>query len=206
MDLPTRVVFLGCPPGEEVANALSQWQTHLHEDLAAGPAQSAVRWILRPALHLTLHYLGPLGLPQIRSVQSDLGEVLEHFRAVPFALGKPGVFPQASRPRGIWIEIRDLQDQLRPLHAELYGVLQNLGLESRSARFHPHFTIGRLPRSVNRNQRQTIVRTVQAASSRQTGISCQGELDRVHLYESLPQPGGNAYCPLSTWPLIRNKA
>lgn len=202
----TRTVFLGCPPDPETVASLCRWQTRLQADLSTGPAQNAVRWVRRSSLHLTLHYLGSLATPQIQSLQAHTGEILTHGTAIPCPLGDPGVFPHASHPRGVWVAVQDAQGQLSQLHAALHRMLRDLGLESRSERLRPHFTIGRLPRSIPRSQRRLIVQSVQKAHAQYAGPSGPGVLDRVHLYESLPQPGGNAYPPLATWPLILTSA
>ncbi len=199
-------VFLGCPLGTEAADALVHWQTQLQDNLAAGPASQAVRWIARPSLHLTLHYLGPLRSAQIRSLQSHLGQILDYQAAMPLQLGSPGIIPPAARPRGIWIELVDVQDQLCLLHGALHDMLRTLNLESRSARLRPHITIGRLPRSIQHSQRHAIIQTVRIAQSTQHGSVCSGTLDRIHLYESHRQPGGNTYHPRLTWSLLPTTA
>ncbi len=202
----SHTVFLGCPPDPETVVALSAWQTRLQADLTTGPAALAVRWIRRPALHLTIHYLGTLAAPQIQSVQARVAAILADRAAISCCLGEPGVFPQASRPRGIWVELHDIQGQLRQLHADLYGALLHLKLARLSAHLRPHITIGRLSRSVPRSQQRVIAYSVQTAHSWRPGPSVQGVLDRVHLYESLQRPGGNAYHPLATWPLVHTPA
>ena len=103
-----------------------------------------VKWVEPHNLHLTLKFLGEVH-------QRELGEVC---RAVeqgaaevpPFDLEVrgAGAFPNAARPRTVWLGAGEGAEQMVLLHDRVEAALAELGYREEHRRFQVHLTIGRV--------------------------------------------------------------
>ena len=66
----------------------------------------------------------------------------------PFALEVCGAdaFPNARRPRTLWLGVGSGQEEMATLHREVEAPLRKLGFRPEHRRYHPHLTIGRVRR------------------------------------------------------------
>lgn len=195
------VTFLGCPLANAAAADLVQWQERLARGLAQGREHSAVRWLARPALHLTLHYLGTTKTGDIQALHKSLGAVISAHTTASVCLGVPAPFPPAGRARGFWVEVQDGNGQLHALQADLLQALDSLGLESRTRRFRPHITIGRMAGGATGADRRRAVSAVAQTVARFPVRPRRITLGTVHWYQSIQKAAGNEYHPLVTWSL-----
>lgn len=143
-DLPgTSRLFIAVPVADEVRRAVGQ----LMEDVADAPIEERSygqpRWVRVDGLHLTLRFLG--ATPDTR--QSELAGVL-HAAAegvAPFvvSMNGGGAFPNASRPRVLWVGITDGATQLAELASRVLAELQRLGWPPEDRPFQAHLTLAR---------------------------------------------------------------
>jgi 2'-5' RNA ligase len=100
-----------------------------------------LRWQAKEQLHLTLRFIGNVGLPEAELLQKLLGQI----RAPTFtySLNGLGCFPSTGRPRVLWAGVEKV-----PLLMELQRTVelscQKAGLEPETRLFTPHITLGKV--------------------------------------------------------------
>lgn len=156
---------------------------------------TSVKWVPPSNLHITLYFLGEVpasGLAQVGAV------VESPFRQSAFhvTLDVCGMFPSRGTPRVVWLGAREGHPQLRALHDEVAGRLNESGHAVTARPFRPHVTIGRVKHLGPTDARQvrSVCETIPLAVPRW----CVG---RVALYESRLTPRGSTYHVLTSGPL-----
>ncbi len=103
-----------------------------------------LRFVKSDSRHLTLKFLGDLEPADARAVSQALASASKGF--APFPLGALGVgfFPNALRPKVIWVGFDDPEKQLKRLHEAVEEALLPLGLGEPLEAFVPHVTVARV--------------------------------------------------------------
>jgi 2'-5' RNA ligase len=126
----------------EIDAAVRQRAAKLIALLSAAGAD--VKWVDAVNLHFTLKFLDEVSLSDI----PELGEVVSRAVATikPFDLEVHGggAFPNAARPKTIWLGAGSGQEQMIALHGALEAALAKLGFRKEHRRFTPHLTLGRV--------------------------------------------------------------
>jgi RNA 2',3'-cyclic 3'-phosphodiesterase len=103
-----------------------------------------VKWVEPHNLHLTLKFLGNVHETEIaevcRAVQRGAAEV-EPFE---LELRGAGAFPNAARPRTVWLGAGEGAPEMVVLHDRIEAALADLGYREEHRRFAVHLTIGRV--------------------------------------------------------------
>lgn len=127
----------------ELSAAVRDQLVALQERLAE--AADDVKWVEPENLHLTLLFLGEVqdrDLPALcRAAQKAVAE------RPAFALNVEGAgcFPNARRPRVLWVGVGSGADEVVAVHDALEAALLDLGCYRREERqYTPHVTLGRL--------------------------------------------------------------
>ena len=112
--------------------------------LAAGVPRGAVHWVRPEQIHLTLRFLGDTPIDRLPALAAALDDVAG--RHTPFALRltAAGCFPNARRPRVVWVGLGGEEAALAALVADLNAALAALGLPPEDKPFHAHLTLGRV--------------------------------------------------------------
>lgn len=119
----------------------------LTDDLAQRVPRAAVRWVAPPALHLTFAFLGDWPTTQLIDTEALLDRVAAAHAPIDLHLSSLGYFPNASRPRVVWVGLSGPPAALRALNAvkhDLDDRLQTLGWKAEDRLFQPHLTLGRV--------------------------------------------------------------
>jgi 2'-5' RNA ligase len=172
-------------------------------DLMAGVARASIeerasgqpRWVRVEGLHLTLRFLGAT----LDERQRDVGAAVMAAAGgvAPFAieLNGGGAFPNAYRPRVLWIGVGAGSDELAGLARQLNDELRILGWPSDDRPFQGHLTLARTDGVAGADEYAR--RLVEAA--REVRLTWQA--DRVVLYKSLLGRGPARYEALAEAPL-----
>lgn len=154
----------------------------------------AVRWIPAENLHLTLKFLGNVEEAQVASIRSVLREALAGTAGFPVTAGGLGVFPDARRPRVLWVGLAGRE--LVRIAGRVERALEPLGVERATTQFRPHATIGRWrrPEATNVDLREKLARW----RDHEFGTF---RIDEVMLFRSVLQPAGAVYTALEAFPL-----
>lgn len=148
-----------------------------------------IRWTPPANWHLTLKFLGAIEEKQVDLIGQALERELSLFPRCTINAKGLGVFPDARRPRILWVGIEG--KQLQGL-AETVGIaLAPLGFEREKRVFSPHLSIGRWREG--RRKSQELGEALENSKAYDFGRS---EVEEVKLFQSMLKPAGAEYRPL----------
>ncbi|MBI3746008.1 MAG: RNA 2',3'-cyclic phosphodiesterase [Chloroflexi bacterium] len=133
---------MAVPIAATVAARVGALVAEVREGLGAEGGR--VRWVQMEGLHVTLRFLGPTAPDRVAGV-GDAVAVAAGAVGGPFEvrLGSAGAFPDAGRPRALWLGIRAGAEELGRLSASLTSALTAAGWPPDERPFRPHLTIAR---------------------------------------------------------------
>jgi 2'-5' RNA ligase len=170
-------LFVAVPIPEVIAGRIGEVVDGVRA--ALGPDGDRVRWVQMEGLHVTLRFIGPTPPGQV----ATLGDAVERAATAmtgPFEvrIGGAGAFPDAGRPRALWLGIRAGAEELGRLSDAVASELLAAGWALEDRAFRPHLTIARTDGvHVGAEAGQRLV----AAA---TDLDLAFESDRVVLYRS----------------------
>ncbi len=98
-------------------------------------------------LHITLRFLGEIPVSMVDEVHRVMSSVA--FRRFRIRIAGVGAFPTVSRPRVIWVGVREGAEELARIHDEIERGLRRLGFRPEREEFVPHITLARIKGSRN---------------------------------------------------------
>ncbi|MGD9518836.1 MAG: RNA 2',3'-cyclic phosphodiesterase [Armatimonadota bacterium] len=135
-------LFFAVEVPEDIRRAVYRVQ----EDLARG-VRNVIKWVEPANLHLTLKFVGEVLEEQVVDVVAIGRRAAQVGAACEFAVAGAGAFPNAHRPRVIWLGTRGDLASLQAVATELDHLLAEEGLAEREDKpFTPHLTLGRVRR------------------------------------------------------------
>ena len=103
-----------------------------------------IGWERPEKLHITVKFLGQTSSETLAELESRLDEASQSFKPSTVQLNGPGVFPNDSRPRVLWVGVNDADAVVAASHNRVDQVCSTLGYERDGRRYKPHITIGRV--------------------------------------------------------------
>jgi len=118
------------------------------EDLiqSLSSAGADVKWVEPHNMHLTLKFLGEVPSQQIPRICDSVAKATAKVEPFEFEVRGAGAFPNAARPRTLWLGAGAGEEAMITLHGHVEKALMKLGYRKEHRRFHPHLTIGRVRR------------------------------------------------------------
>ena len=98
-------------------------------------------------LHITIRFLGEIPVSLVDEVYRVMSEV--RFTRFRVRLAGVGAFPSPTRPRVIWVGVKEGAEELERIHREIEKGLRRLGFRPEREEFVPHITLARLKGSRN---------------------------------------------------------
>jgi RNA 2',3'-cyclic 3'-phosphodiesterase len=180
-------------PVEDAVAALIARLSAPAEAPASAIRASAIRWIPRANLHLTLFFLGP-SVP--RKDLAPLADALDAIgaAAMPFEAVARGVgaFPNLGRPSIIWVGLESVA--LVALAGQVIAAAERCGFEPERRAYTPHLTIGRVRARIPAHLR----RSLRAEADSAFGTS---KVERMILYRSETGSRAAVYSEIAAFPL-----
>jgi RNA 2',3'-cyclic 3'-phosphodiesterase len=131
--------FIAIDPGKAVRDRLIL----LQENLARTGA--GVKWVEADNLHLTLLFLGEVDQRDLPPICKVVAEETRKHAPFTMSIEGAGAFPNARRPRTLWVGVGSGAAEVGALHDGMEEPLLELGCYRREERhFTPHLTIGRV--------------------------------------------------------------
>jgi RNA 2',3'-cyclic 3'-phosphodiesterase len=191
--IPGRRIFVAVPLPAPAREAIETLVATVRS--GADPGEREVRWVRLDGVHVTLRFIGPTlddRIPRATAAIRVAAEAEGRFEA---GLDGAGAFPDAVRPRALWLGIGQGASDLSRLTAAVDRELAARGWPPDERPFRPHLTLARSD-GVGTGAR-TAARLVQAASE----LDVRWTVDRLVLYESVTGGGPARYVPLAEAPL-----
>jgi 2'-5' RNA ligase len=142
-------------------------------------------------MHWTLKFLGNVDMLEIPPVCEAVTRAVEPLAAFDIEARGAGAFPDARRPRTVWIGAGAGSEQMIELHDAIEFELAKLGYRSENRRFRPHVTIGRV-RQINAAAGE-LGRLIEKHADFDGGVSL---VDEVVIFSSQLTPDGPIHEPL----------
>jgi len=153
----------------------------LQEQLKATGA--SIKLVELENLHLTLRFIGEVPLETAERIKAAL-EVVD-FEPFTARFAGLGAFPDARRPRVVWVGVQEGARELSELSAKVNAALSKLKLPKPEEEFTPHLTIARVKGGVG-----GLPRMLQEASHVEVGSML---VDRFRLKRSTLTSRGPIY-------------
>jgi 2'-5' RNA ligase len=158
-----------------------------------------VRWVKPENIHLTLKFLGNIEESQVDAIERVLAISLASFPLFIINARGLGVFPDARRPRVIWVGVDE--PRLVELAASVEAALVDSGFAPEQRRFRPHLTIGRFRQFGS--PANSLSAELKIWENEWFG-AC--DIEQVTVFESVLRPGGAVHTALKTIPLADRQA
>jgi RNA 2',3'-cyclic 3'-phosphodiesterase len=181
--------FVAIDLADDVRAALARQQARLK---AACTHNRDVRWTRPEGLHLTLKFLGAIESERAASVIAAL-QKLGPFDAFNVEVKGFGYFPDARRPRVLWVGL-EAPAALSELAARVEMALENLGFARENRPFKPHLTLARFDRP---HVPPALTAAIDDSTAGSFGCF---EVSEFFLFESRLRPGGAEYFKLARFP------
>jgi 2'-5' RNA ligase len=155
-----------------------------------------VRWVNTDNIHLTVVFMGNIREQDIPAICQAVEKVCVRYGSFHIALTGLGAFPNAVRPRVIWLGLQGNIEKMSFFKKALQKHLQSFGVKEEKRAFRPHLTLGRFksPGHID-SQLDNFIRAYKDLSSPECTLS-----DLI-LFKSDLKPGGAIYTKLKSWPL-----
>ncbi|HYO41724.1 MAG TPA: RNA 2',3'-cyclic phosphodiesterase [Candidatus Limnocylindrales bacterium] len=164
----------------------------LIDAVRSGPLGDVPRWVHVANLHLTVRFLGETPPDLTPDAAMAVRDALAGARAFDVVLAGAGAFPEARKPRALWLGIEQGAAELGALADALDPALEPLGWPRDDRPYRPHLTVARLDRSSIASS-GVIADTLRAAAA---DWRTAFRADRVVLYRSHLGSGPPRYEPL----------
>jgi len=185
--------FIAIPLPGEIQQRLDQVMVELKQSLRTLP-KNAVHWVPAGNIHLTLKFLGDVSLANLDLLKKMLLAEVKEQPIFEFSLGGVGAFPNANRPRVVWVGIQAPQE-LQVLQSGIESMTEKLGYNREERPFSPHLTLGRVARTATNQEARQVGEALQAVK---VGFLSVVRAQEVHLFQSDLKPTGSVYtCLLS---------
>jgi 2'-5' RNA ligase len=173
----------------------------VRERLRRDAPERSVRWSRISGIHLTLKFLGDISQADLPNIKTTLDGVAQTQEPFTISVRGVGCFPNANRPRVVWVGVGDDTRHLASLQRAIEQSLVPLGFEAEKRAFHPHLTLGRAHRRARRADQRRLGEIITSADVGELGLV---DVEIFRLMRSDLQPDGAVYTALKTFPL--NKA
>ncbi|MFC1982964.1 RNA 2',3'-cyclic phosphodiesterase, partial [Chloroflexota bacterium] len=141
--------FIAIELPDELKSGLSRLQAQLKS-----VGQFPAKWVDPYSTHLTLKFLGNIGLDRIDDITKAMETATLGVSPFHLEVKGLGVFPNLRRAQIAWVGIDGEVDRLKQLQQRIESNLAPLGFAPESREFTPHLTLARLRDRVSPDERQ----------------------------------------------------
>jgi 2'-5' RNA ligase len=186
-------LFIALPLPEAVKVSIEQSQTRLCSRIS----EQSVRWTTREQFHLTLKFLGAVPSERVDALVRSVADVMNGFQPSTLCATGIGFFPNARRPRVIWVGVRDEQGFLAKLQRKIEEATGDFTDEEPQEKFIGHVTLGRA-KEIGRREAEAFSKIAAELAETTFGM---WTADRVEIMRSQLSPKGAAHTCLAAIPL-----
>lgn len=184
-------LFVGLPLPADLREAAGRLLADLRR-----AAPKGVAWSAPENLHVTLKFLGAVEADRLAEMKAAAASVAEGAPAFETEVAGLGAFPNAKRPRVIWLGCGEAPE-LRALERRAEDAFAALGFAREERPFHPHVTLGRVK---DPGAGATALRRAEEGVRDALRLG-RWRVTEVALFRSVLDSRGAAYLPLQSSPL-----
>jgi 2'-5' RNA ligase len=181
-------LFIAIDLPQDVKQLLYDLQTQLRLHT------QAVRWSDPQGTHLTLKFLGNTRAAAVPEIVAGLERAAGHHRPFRLHTDTLGVFPNAKRPRVVWLGVAGDVSALRGLQTDIERSIAPLGFPTEQRPFSPHLTLGR---SLKDSAPPQLASIGHAIAQTKVLHSIVIPVNEIVLMRSDLQPGGARYTAMA---------
>lgn len=126
----------------DVPNEVKQRALQMRQALEADGWRA--RWVRPEALHLSLRFYGNQLVDSVPGLIERLRVGLNDAHPFDLSTSGAGIFPNARRPRVIWLGVEDRSGTLARITAAIERESRAYGIEPETRPFRPHMTLARV--------------------------------------------------------------
>jgi 2'-5' RNA ligase len=152
------------------------------------------RWVSPDSIHLTLKFMGNVPVEQVEEIGQAVDRACESFAPFHISLAGLGCFPNARRPRVIWIGIGGDSETLARLQHSVDSELNRIGFKPERRSFKPHLTLARIRDKARPSEREEMGMLI---SAEQVATTVSMTVREVSLMRSDLKPSGAVYSRLA---------
>jgi len=156
-------------------------------------AKADMKWARPEGIHLTLKFLGEISGEQVTQVTQALAG-LGSFEPFIVEVKGFGFFPDARRPRVLWVGV-EAPPALGHLAHRVETAMNRLGFAAERRSFSPHLTVARFNASRSRLELVTLL------EPKRELVLGRFEVSEFFLFESRLSPSGAQYRKVARFPL-----
>lgn len=173
-------------------------EPHLEIIRRAVPAQ-LVRWTPLANIHLTLKFLGDVPIAHVPKLMAAFDSATQGIPTFLTKIQGVGCFPNARRPRIVWLGLDDVNGHLMRLHQAVERTIAPLGYPTEARPFNPHLTIGRVKQDGEPARLSQLGTAIQQCH---IGLVANWATNIVSLMQSELNPAGAQYTALKQITLV----
>ncbi len=151
-----------------------------------------VRTVRSGGIHLTLKFLGDVSIARVPEIRSAMDSAVSDAEPFTLSLGDAGVFPNRGMAHVLWVGVGGDLKRLARLQQRVELTLSGLGFRPERRGFNPHITVGRIPDSVSRANRQRVTEALFSHEYARPAIRAES----ISLIQSILRPDGAIYEPI----------
>jgi 2'-5' RNA ligase len=183
----TSRLFVALPVADEVRGEIAELMTAVAGASIDERAFGQPRWVRVEGLHVTMRFLGATPDEKQPALAAALRAAAVGVAPFEITLSGGGAFPNAARPRVLWIGISEGADRIESLVERLATQLEPLGWPRESRPFTPHLTLARTDGVPGADER---ARTLAELAH---DVRYSWTADRIVLYKSIVGHGPTRY-------------
>jgi RNA 2',3'-cyclic 3'-phosphodiesterase len=180
--------FIAIEIPSEVKSALAVFQSEMRS------VGADVGWTKPETMHLTLKFLGETPEPLIEKIEKICFGLAAEYQPFALSLYGVGVFPNARKPRVLWVGLSGEVEKTAEMQRLLNERLAPLGFEPETKDFNPHLTLCRVKSDKK-------VRELVARANAYQFPALTFDIREIVLMKSELDPAGARYTCLTKVPL-----
>jgi len=181
-------------PGE-LKLGLAQLQTKLESG-----RQPWVKWVDPNSIHLTLKFLGSVGIDRIDDITRAMEMAVRGISPFRLEVKELGAFPNLRRVQVVWVGVSGEINEVVRLQQQIESSLTPLGFAPEGRRFTPHLTLARLRDGASPDERQRFGQLI-TATRFETAYTI--DVEAINLMRSQLSREGAIYSRISSVGLSR---
>jgi 2'-5' RNA ligase len=138
------------------------------DELRHALSHARIRWTQVEQFHLTLRFLGDVEAQRLPQLTEVVTATCKGFAPLKLRAARLGCFPNARRPRVIWVGIEEASGRLAELQRAIQVGTQDFTAEEPEPNFSGHVTLGRI-KEIHRQEADVLARAIADSAQKSWG-------------------------------------